>query len=150
LVEACANVDIVSGSRYLEVFAGDSQPPADRRRINWLITAELNQRLGLDLTDGFCGFKAYRVQALSRLNITEAGYAMPIELWVQAVAAELRIVEFPVPLIYLDESRSFGGELDDGETRLLHYHEVLERAIRATPLLSDDSVTPEVAQTTGQ
>ena len=27
--------------------------------------------------------------------------------------AGLRIVEYPVPLIYLDEERSFGGSLDD-------------------------------------
>ena len=43
---------------------------------------------------------------------------MPLELWVQAVAVGLRIVELPVPLIYLDESRSFGGELDDAAQRL--------------------------------
>ena len=106
-------VDIVSGSRYLQQFAGDSRPPADRQRINRQITDELNRRLGLDLTDAFCGFKAYRVSALRTLRLTETGYAMPIELWVQAVAAGLTIIELPVPLIYLDESRSFGGELDD-------------------------------------
>ncbi len=130
-VDRCDSVDIVSGSRYLRVFGGDSEPPADRRRINWEITEELNRRLGLKLTDGFCGFKAYRVEALKRLNLQEAGYAMPIELWVQAAAAKLRIVELPVPLIYLDESRSFGGELDDSNTRLSHYYEVLEESLAA-------------------
>ena len=90
-----------------------AEPPADRQRINRQITDELNRRLGLDLTDAFCGFKAYRVSALRTCDLTETGYAMPIELWVQAVAAGLKIIELPVPLIYLDESRSFGGELDD-------------------------------------
>ena len=130
-VDRCDSVDIVSGSRYLRVFGGDSEPPADRRRINREITEELNRRLGLSLTDGFCGFKAYRVEALKRLALHEAGYAMPIELWVQAVAAKLRIVELPVPLIYLDESRSFGGELDDSDTRLSHYYDVLEQSLAA-------------------
>ena len=37
-VTACQHVDIVSGSRYLEIFAGDSEPPVDRRRINWQLT----------------------------------------------------------------------------------------------------------------
>ncbi len=46
----------------------------------------------------------------------------------------LRIVEVPVPLIYLEESRSFGGSLDDGRRRLEYYHEVLDRAVAATPL----------------
>jgi dolichol-phosphate mannosyltransferase len=133
LVEACRDADIVSGSRYLgsEVRAGSA--PAERRRINQLITDELNERLGLSLTDAFCGFKAYRVAALAKLAITEPGYAMPLELWVRAVQQDLRIVEVPVPLIYLDEKRSFGGSLDDGKQRLEYYHRVLDRAM-AGPL----------------
>ena len=131
---ACRDVDIVSGSRYLRKYAGDSAPPAQRQQINQRLTAELNQRLGLHLTDAFCGFKAYRVAALERLHLEETGYAMPLELWVQAVALEMRIVELPVPLVYLEEERSFGGMLDDADTRLRYYYEVLERSIRAVGL----------------
>ena len=50
---------------------------------------------------------------------------MPLELWAQAARLGLRIVELPVPLIYLDEKRSFGGSLDDAETRLAVYRRVL-------------------------
>lgn len=130
-VAACAGWDIVSGSRYLKNYPGDRAPPADRRRINELLTGEVNRRLGLNLTDAFCGFKAYRVEALRNLRITETGYAMPLEVWVRAAAAHLRIRELPVPLIYLDEKRSFGGSLDDAEIRLRHYREVLDRAMAA-------------------
>jgi len=119
-------VDIVSGSRYLRMQNGDSVPPADRRHINFTITELLNQELGLMLTDAFCGFKAYRVSTLNTFDITNLGYAMPLQVWVQAVAAGLHIVEFPVPLIYLDEKRSFGGSLDDAKIRLAHYREVLQ------------------------
>lgn len=130
--EACTGeIDIVSGSRYLKQFDGDSQPPEQRRKINEQVTAELNRRLGLNLTDAFCGFKAYRVETLKHLNITEAGYAMPLEVWVQAACAGLRITELPVPLIYLDEKRSFGGVLDNAQTRLEYYHLTLDRAINA-------------------
>ena len=68
-VEACRTqeVDIVSGSRYLFAHSADSSAPADRQHINRVITGELNHRFGLDLTDAFCGFKAYRVAALQRL-----------------------------------------------------------------------------------
>ena len=66
-------------------------------------------------------------EALKKLDVTEFGYAMPLQLWVQAVAAGLRIVEHPVPLVYLDEVRSFGGSLDDGRRRLAYYREVIER-----------------------
>jgi dolichol-phosphate mannosyltransferase len=122
--------DIVSGSRYLQRYPGDSRPPPARRRINELITAEVNRRLGLGLTDAFCGFKAYRAAALAKIELTEAGYAMPLELWVRAARLRLRIVELPVPCIYLDEKRSFGGALDNAETRLAVYRDVLDKAER--------------------
>ncbi len=127
-VAAAAGADIVSGSRYLKRFPGDSQPPAARRRINAEITAEINARLGLALTDAFCGFKAYSRRALEAVHVTETGYAMPLEVWVQAATAGLRIVEVPVPLLYLDLARSFGGALDDAGTRLAYYRSVLDRA----------------------
>lgn len=130
-------VDIVSGSRYLRASPGDSTPPEDRRSINLQITQKLNQCLNLNLTDAFCGFKAYRVESLSKFNITELGYAMPLQLWVQAVAQNLQIVEFPVPLIYLEEKRSFGGSLDDSRKRMAYYKSVLEQELsRQTQLLS--------------
>ena len=133
-VNACSNqnVDIVSGSRYLRQFEGDSQPPEQRRRVNQIVTAELNDRLSLNLTDAFCGFKAYRVDALRCMKIEEVGYAMPLELWVQAARRGLRIIELPVPLIYLDETRSFGGTLDDTHIRLEYYRLIL---IAASPRL---------------
>ena len=130
-VSACRGADIVSGSRYLKSYAGDTAPPAQRRWINQQISAELQRRLGLQLTDAFCGFKAYRVESLRHLQLSETGYAMPLELWVQAVHLGLKIIELPVPLIYLDETRSFGGALDDSTTRLKYYHQVLDRSIAA-------------------
>ena len=123
-------VDMVSGSRYLKSFSGDGVPPEERRSINMRLTHELNQKLGLSLTDAFCGFKAYRVSMLSRLRTTEHGYAMPLELWVFAAAADLNVVEIPVPLVYLAEKRSFGGSLDDGQTRLRYYHQILDASMR--------------------
>lgn len=130
-VAAAADADIVSGSRYLKRYQGDSAAPEDRRRINHTITQKLKRRLGLNLTDSFCGFKAYRVEALSRLHLTEPGYAMPLELWVQAAFVGLTVLELPVPLIYLDEKRSFGGALDDADRRFRYYCEVLDRAVTA-------------------
>ena len=130
-VAACEGSDahIVSGSRYLKHFQGDSAPPQDRRRVNERITAEINRRLDLTLTDAFCGFKAYDVDVLRHLRLTEDGYAMPLEVWVQAACQGLHIIELPVPLIYLDEKRSFGGALDDAVKRLEYYHQVLDQSI---------------------
>jgi glycosyltransferase involved in cell wall biosynthesis len=129
-VAACKNADIVSGSRYLKTYEGDSAPPAERLFINRTITKRLNDTFGWNLTDTFCGFKAYRVSALEQLRVTVDGYAMPLELWVQAAYLGMRIIEIPVPLIYLDLSRSFGGSLDDGGIRLQHYNSVIDASIR--------------------
>ena len=150
LAEACTdNIDIVSGSRYLDAEdIASNSAPADRRRINQTITAELNDCLRLNLTDAFCGFKAYRTEALKKLALSETGYAMPLELWVQAAFHGLRVQEVAVPLIYLDEERSFGGALDDARKRLAHYREVVHRAIikirrsGATPATSHFSFGP--------
>ncbi|MCC6125280.1 MAG: glycosyltransferase family 2 protein [Pirellulales bacterium] len=128
-LEALKSADIVSGSRYLRRFPGDTEPPEERQRINRTITAELNRLLDLQITDAFCGFKAYRTSALARLRLVETGYAMPLELWVQAQRLGLRIVEVPVPLVYLDLERSFGGALDQAETRLTVYRKVIAESL---------------------
>jgi dolichol-phosphate mannosyltransferase len=117
--------DIISGSRYLEHLDPHGDPPLDRRRINGTITRILNDMLGTSLTDSFCGFKAYRVSALQRLHVDIPGYAMPLQLWVQAVHHELSITEIPIRLIYNDPNRHFGGMLDEPDLRLAHYLEVL-------------------------
>lgn len=126
------DADVLSGTRYAR-HSDDphGRPPADRLRINRLITDVLNVTLDLALTDAFCGFKAYRVEALGRLTLSEPGYAMPMQLWVQAVRRGLRIRELPVRLIYLDAVRHFGGQLDDTAHRLRHYLGVLLAALEA-------------------
>lgn len=126
--------DIISGTRYPNGFDVNGAAPPARRAINRRITAMLNDRLGLSLTDAFCGFKAYRVSSLCHFRITEWGYAMPLQLWVQAARAELTIRELPVPLIYNDPARRFGGVLDEPAVRLRHYVAALEAAMAETTL----------------
>jgi len=142
-VEAMAldDADIISGTRYPNGFAIDGPAPADRRRINQQLTALLNRNLGLELTDAFCGFKAYRVSALSSINITVPGYAMPMQFWVQVARAGLRVRELPVRLIYNDPTRHFGGMLDDADARLRHYLAVLEQELDGTAHLARGMLT---------
>lgn len=128
LLEAIHDADIVSGSRYLRDFRQDTPAPHDRRQINSIITEELNQALGLNLTDAFCGFKAYRREALAWLRITERGWGMPLQLWVQAARRGLRIKEVAVPRVYLDPNRAFGDILNDPEERLTYYRQVFRDA----------------------
>jgi glycosyltransferase involved in cell wall biosynthesis len=140
LLEAIHDCDIVSGSRYLRDFRQDTPAPTDRRFINATITQEINTRYGLNLTDAFCGFKAYRRQGLERLNITERGWGMPLQLWVQAARQELRVKEVGVPRLYLDPNRAFGGVMNNPEQRLAYYRGVLASAERdELPVIRDES-----------
>ena len=122
------DADIISGSRYL-LNATPKNVPADRLKINCCITALLNSALRLDITDAFCGFKAYRVSALKELKLTEKGYGLPLQLWIQAAFAELRIREIPVPLIYHDPKRNFAGLLEVPKFRMQYYMNVIEKEL---------------------
>lgn len=121
--------DIISGSRYLATSGGSDLPPPDRRSINATITEIVNALFGFNLTDSFCGFKAHRVSAMQKLNLTERGYAFPMQLWPQAWDKGLKVKEIPVRLIYNDPNRHFGGMLDDAGNRLRHYLHVLGREL---------------------
>jgi len=141
--------DIISGSRYLiPPSEQDSigSPPPERRAVNGVITDELNTRLGLSLTDSFCGFKAYRVGALAGMRLEENGYAFPMQFWVQAVAAGLSIEEVPIKLIYNDLTRSFGGPLDDRDIRLAHYRRVLHCELQRCANRLPAEATADVAE----
>ncbi len=127
---ASGRADVISGSRYLDLASAGDSPPEDRRAINAQITREINDRLGLSLTDAFCGFKAFRVQALGSLRLNVDGYAFPMQFWVQAVAHGLKISEIPVKLIYNDLNRSFGGPLDNPASRIEHYRAALHAELR--------------------
>ena len=142
------DADVVSGSRYLRPTGRDDDAPADRRTINATLTRELNELLGdvraddgsrafrSPMTDAFCGFKAYRTEATSRLALDVAGYDFPMQFWVQAAAHGLAVREIPVPRIYLDPKRSFGAALDDPTHRLEVYRSTMRRELgRCAPLL---------------
>jgi glycosyltransferase involved in cell wall biosynthesis len=138
LLEAIHDADIVSGSRYLREFRQNTLPtPADRRYINETITSELNDLFDLNLTDAFCGFKAYRREALAKLRITETGWGMPLQVWVQAAQLGLHVKEVGVPRLYLDPNRAFGGVLNDANERLAYYRRIIRDA------RADGSMAPE-------
>ena len=124
--------EIISGSRYLREFPQNTPAPPERRRINSVVTDELNECYELNLTDAFCGFKAYAASGLRQLRLTEPGYAMPLELWVQAACRGLCVQEVAVPRVYNDPNRSFGATLDDDRKRLAYYQEIIAKAVAAS------------------
>lgn len=124
-LDQISNYDIVSGSRYLTSNGYSKGVPPDRYAINREITEELNKITHLHLTDSFCGFKAYKVSVLKKMNLTEYSYGMPLQLWIQAWRLGSLIKEIPVRLIYNDSSKRFGGKLDNPVTRLKYYKEIM-------------------------
>ena len=155
------DADIISGSRYLrpargndcyqEAYSGDDLPPAERRAVNLIITATLNNLFGWEITDSFCGFKAHRVQPTAGLGLTEPGYAFPLQLWPRAHSAGLRVREIPVRLIYNDVDRTFGhdvraGDLDNARVRLGHYLDVLREELCEKKLPKLSGVEREVLE----
>jgi len=128
-LRAIADADIVSGSRYLDPSLPGDPPPPDRYRLNQEFVARLRAITGYPLTDAWCGFKAYRVETLRRLRLTEPSYGMPLQVWVQAAHHRLRVRELPVARIYKNPRRQFWGGLDDAEVRRSYYLRVLEAEV---------------------
>lgn len=124
--------DILSGSRYFFPGGSEEEVPRDRYIINRKITAILNRITGFCLTDSFCGFKAYKVEKLKLLHLTEHGYGMPLQLWIQAWKAGLRIREMPVGLIYKDLTKRFHGILENPDTRLKYYKTIIRKELADT------------------
>jgi dolichol-phosphate mannosyltransferase len=125
-----AGADVASGSRYHPASPpGVGAAPPDRIRINREITELVNCVTGWTLTDAFCGLKAYRTAPLGRLRLDEEGYAFPLQFWIRAWQAGLRVVEVPVEKIYLSVRREFGNGLDNAETRGAYYRRIIQREV---------------------
>ncbi len=124
--------DILSGSRYIFSAKAGTDAPMERYLINKKITSVLNRITGFGLTDSFCGFKAYKVEKLKVLHLTEHGYGMPLQLWIQAWKAGLRVHEIPVKLIYKDLTKHFHGILEDPEVRLQYYKNIIRKELAGT------------------
>jgi len=129
-LEAARAFDIVSGSRYHPdaSFAQDPAPP-DRQQINAEVTRVINDLTGYHLTDAWCGFKAYRVAGLARMQLDERSYGLPLQVWLQAARLGLTVTEIPVPRIYKNPGRRFWGGLDDPATRRTYYLSIIDREV---------------------
>jgi dolichol-phosphate mannosyltransferase len=74
----------------------------------------------------------YKVEKLSQLHLTDYGYGMPLQVWIQAWRMGLRVREIPVKLIYKDITKHFKGILEDPDTRLRYYKAVIRKELADT------------------
>lgn len=128
-LSAVDRADIVSGSRYLDPAVPGDAPPPDRWQLNQEFTGQIRAITGYAITDAWCGFKAYRVDALRRLHLDEPSYGMPLQVWIQAAHHHLTVLELPVARIYKNPARRFWGGLDDVSTRRAYYRRILEAEV---------------------
>jgi len=129
-LDAVQAFDIVSGSRYHPDAPGDQDPaPPDRLQINREVTRIVNDLTGYRLTDAWCGFKAYRVAGLARMQLNERSYGLPLQVWLQSARLGLTVTEIPVPRIYKNPGRRFWGGLDDPAARRTYYLSIIDREV---------------------
>ncbi|MHC4885235.1 MAG: glycosyltransferase family 2 protein [Planctomycetota bacterium] len=121
--------DMVWGTRYPAGFTRLAEPFQQRQEVNQEITERLRKLTGWPITDSFCGFRAYRSQVLSAFAMKDTGYGMLLEMTVRAWRAGFQVVEHPVPLIYLDETRDFQNLFQDSKNRLEYYHRVIDSTL---------------------
>lgn len=72
---------------------------------------------------------AHRTRSLRQLRLHEPGYALPLQLWIQAWKHGLTVTELPVDLIYRDLSRAFVGSIADAERRLAYHNAIINREL---------------------
>lgn len=127
LMEKDSSIDIVSTSRYLSTkYMGEAEfVPYDRYLINMILSWLINNIFALKdsrnmnpITDAFCGLKIYKTKSLdSILSIKTFDYSYPLEAFFKIYENNLKLIEIPTPLIYLEERRSRG----DWPRRLSNY-----------------------------
>jgi glycosyltransferase involved in cell wall biosynthesis len=95
--------DIVIGSRFINKSDQAHVPYYRRFGIN-AITKVTRVASYSKLTDSQSGYRAYNIQALSKLKLYEDGMAISTEILLKASENNLRMVEVPITIIYKDDS----------------------------------------------
>ncbi len=130
-LEAIEGVDLVVGSRYRPDSERRSVPPKHRAWASGVLTRLVRRYTSYDITDCASGFRAYKVSALRKLNLTEKGYAWPFQLWIQAARAGLRVREIPIALIYFQSAEDAQAESRLIKKTVGYCRWVMQREMRA-------------------
>jgi 2-polyprenyl-3-methyl-5-hydroxy-6-metoxy-1,4-benzoquinol methylase len=98
--------DAVFGSRMMiEGAARKGGMPLYKYIGNKILTRFENKMLGTELSEFHSGYRAYSVDALSRISFdnNSDGFEFDTQIIIQLVDAGMRIVEVPIPTYYGDE-----------------------------------------------
>jgi glycosyltransferase involved in cell wall biosynthesis len=88
--------DLVMGSRLRGHIHKGAMPALHRYVGNPVLTRILNMMYGSDVSDAHCGMRAFRREALDRLDLRMPGMEFASEMVIRASKAGLRIEEIPI------------------------------------------------------
>jgi glycosyltransferase involved in cell wall biosynthesis len=100
--------DVVMGSRFLD---GKTEMSPLRRAILRLAATVMNRRSGTRLTDAHNGLRLISRDVAANIRLSAAGMAYASELEEQLTREGLRVVEYPVHILYTAYSRAKGQPL---------------------------------------
>lgn len=102
------DADIVVGSRYLEGGSGygsGRDVPVSRLVGHWGFTSLTNAASGVALTDSQSGYRAFSPRALNTLQFKSARFSVESEMQFLARDHDLKVVEVPITIRYLDKPK---------------------------------------------
>ena len=100
------SADLVIGSRFLK--GEESQTPWVKELGVKIINFIIDFGLGLDISDSQSGYRAYRVESFTALEIRENGMGVSTEVLLKAKRMGLRILEVPVQVTHYEKAYFWG------------------------------------------
>jgi glycosyltransferase involved in cell wall biosynthesis len=91
-----AGADMVLGSRLRGEIRPGAMPALHQYVGNPLLTRLLNRVFGIRISDAHTGLRAFRREALGRMNLKTGGMEFASEMIIEAAKANLRIDEVPI------------------------------------------------------
>ncbi len=101
------DADVVLGSRMMTKYGGALKGgmPFYKYLGNKILSSFQNRKLKMNLTEFHSGYRAYSIQGLSKLNLTNTtnDFHFDTQIIIKANHNNLRIKEIPIPTYYGDE-----------------------------------------------
>ncbi len=98
-LEGIKESDIVIGNRLNDL----KTMPLHRRLSNKITSSLLSIKLGVEIKDSQCGFRAYRSEVIKNVKTVFSGFEAESEMIVKAVRQNFRIKFVDIPTIYGDQ-----------------------------------------------
>lgn len=103
--------EIIFGSRFLGF---EKNIPALKRLVLKIVNKITNALTGVVLTDAHNGMKAFKIEAIRKINLELSGYAYESEIITQIADKNITYKELPTNIKYTEYSMQKGQKLSSG------------------------------------